>query len=44
MRTITKWLPMTKAIEAMRGIFLKGKNSLTYIERIIYLFFFRLGH
>ena len=24
MRTVTKWLPMTKAIEAMRGILLKG--------------------
>ena len=24
MRLVTKWLPMTKAIEAMRGILLKG--------------------
>lgn len=30
MRTVTKWLPMTKAIEAMRGILLKGKIHLIY--------------
>jgi ABC-type polysaccharide/polyol phosphate export permease len=28
LRTITKWLPMTKAIEAFRGILLKGTEIL----------------
>jgi ABC-type polysaccharide/polyol phosphate export permease len=32
MRMITKWLPMTKAIDAMRGLLLKGKTILIYIE------------
>jgi len=39
MRSVTTWLPMTKAIDAMRGILLKG-NSIEKIEFILNKMFF----
>lgn len=35
LRTITTWLPMTKAIEAMRGILLKGNMNCRDINNLI---------
>ena len=33
LRTITTWLPLTKAIEALRGILLKGRRMLSHPQK-----------
>lgn len=37
MRMFTRWLPITKATEALRGILLKGNTMLIYVKITFFL-------
>lgn len=42
LRIVTKWLPITKATEAFRGILLKGSLTLSFHPSILISFVLRM--